>query len=250
MPFFGLGLHIIIAVFFAVHAVKTGRQIYWLFILFSFPLLGSLIYFIAEYLPSTRIERNVKHVSNKAMQLLDPSRELREAKAAFDLTPTVQNRMRLAAALDNAGEYQEAVAQFDACLTGPFANDPEVNLGAARAKLHVNQAPQAIALLLNLRNNNKDFRAEQISLLLAKAYSVINEQEKARDEFIYATTTYGSAESRAEYAIWAATHGDIKTATALKTGLDKDWKHWNKHSRAIHQDLFDTLNQAIANHQH
>ena len=104
MPFVGLGLHILIALFFAVHAMKTGRSTYWLFILFSFPLFGSIVYFFVEYLPSSKVERGVKQVSNKALQLLDPTRELREAKQAFELTPTIQNRMRLAAALDNAGE--------------------------------------------------------------------------------------------------------------------------------------------------
>ncbi|MDX1914711.1 MAG: hypothetical protein SFU55_03935 [Methylophilus sp.] len=245
MPFLGLGIHIIIAIFFAIHAIRTGRQMYWLIILFSFPLLGSLVYFLTEYMPASQMKRGVRKVSSKAIQLLDPTRELREAKEAFDLSATVQNRIRLAAALDNAGEYEEAVAQFDACLAGPFANDPELCLGAAKAKLHVNQAQPALNLLLTLRQQQENFRAEQVSILLAKCYAALADNIKARDEFIYATTTFGSAESRAEYAIWAAKSGDLATATRLKEELDKNWKHWNKHSRAIHQPLFDALNEAI-----
>lgn len=49
----------------------------------------------------------------------------------FELSATVKNRIRLAAALDNAGEYKEAVIKFEACLNGPFANDPELMLSAA-----------------------------------------------------------------------------------------------------------------------
>lgn len=52
MPFIGLGLHVFIALFFAVHAIRSGQQIYWLVILFSFPLLGSVVYFLA--LPQPR----------------------------------------------------------------------------------------------------------------------------------------------------------------------------------------------------
>ena len=113
MPFFGLGLHILIALFFAVHAIKNGRQMYWIIILFSFPLLGSIVYFFAEYLSSSTLERGVKNASSKAIQLIDPSKELREARQDFDLTSTIQNRMRLAAALNNAGEYAEAEKEFD-----------------------------------------------------------------------------------------------------------------------------------------
>ena len=246
MPFAGLGLHIIIALFFAVHALKTGRQMYWLIILFSFPLFGSLVYFFAEYLPSSKVERGVKQVSQKAIQLLDPSRELREARQAFDLTPTVQNRMRLAAALDGAGEYLEAVEQFDACLNGPFANDPEVCFGAAKAKLHIKQAQQAVQLLQDIRSKQKEFRPEQLSILLAQAHAANKDDANARTEFVHAINTFGSAESRAQYALWAANVGDLQTAKNLRAILEKDWQHWNKHTRNIHKALFDALDAAIA----
>jgi hypothetical protein len=246
MPYIGLGLHIIIALFFAIHALKNGRNTYWLFILFSFPLFGSIVYFFVEYLPASKMERGVKKASSKAIQLLDPSRELRDAKQAFELTPTIQNRMRLASALDNAGEYEQAANEFDACLAGPFADDPEVCFGAAKAKLHIDQPQQAIDLLEKLRADNNEFRPEQLSLLLAQAYAANNNSDHAQQEFIHAYQTFGSAESRAQYGIWAANNGDLTTAERLKEGLDKDWKRWNKHSRSLHHDDFKKLNAAIA----
>ena len=245
MPFVGLWLHILIALFFAIHAMKTGRNTYWLFVLFSFPLLGSIVYFFVEYLPASKMERGVKQASSKAIQLLDPTRALREAKQDFELTPTIQNRMRLAAALDNAGEYDEAARQFDACLDGPFANDPEVCFGAAKAKLHTKQPQQAITLLENLRARNSEFRPEQLSLLLAQSYSDNDNHNDAKNEYMHAYQTFGSANARAQYGIWAANNGDITTAEQLKVDLDKDWKRWNKHSRSIHSEVFRRLSEAI-----
>ena len=58
MPYAGLGLHLIVAVICAIHAVRTGQPMYWLIILFMFPLLGSIVYIFAIYLPSSRLERN------------------------------------------------------------------------------------------------------------------------------------------------------------------------------------------------
>jgi hypothetical protein len=57
MPFIGLGLHVLVALFFAVHVVRTHQNIYWLFILFAFPMLGSIVYFLTIYLPSSKLER-------------------------------------------------------------------------------------------------------------------------------------------------------------------------------------------------
>lgn len=141
MPILGLGLHLIVAIFFAVHAVRTGRQLYWLLILFAFPLLGSFVYFAAVFLPHSRLERQARMAGHALQKKLDPGREVREARQAFDLTPTAHNQMRLAGALLDAGQAAEAVAQFDACLQGPFANDPEVILGAARAEGNRARAP-------------------------------------------------------------------------------------------------------------
>ena len=44
MPIAGLGLHLLIALFFAVHAVRSGRELYWLLILCNF-LVPQLLWF-------------------------------------------------------------------------------------------------------------------------------------------------------------------------------------------------------------
>jgi hypothetical protein len=75
MPFIGLGVHVLPALFFAVHAIRTGRNLYWLIILFSFPLLGSIVYFLVE-LPQSRLNRGINKAAGAAMKLLDPERWL------------------------------------------------------------------------------------------------------------------------------------------------------------------------------
>jgi hypothetical protein len=246
MPFVGQGLHFLIALFFAVHALRTGRQMYWLIILFSFPLLGSVAYFFAEYIPASKLNHGVKQVSNIAINLIDPTRELREARHAFDLTPTVQNRMRLAVALDGVGEYSEAVKQFDACLDGPFANDLEVCFGAAKAKFHNKQPHLAIELLQKIRNKQDAFRSEELSLLLAESYAESKDKLSARIEFEHANNMFGSAEVRARYALWAASINDFATAKSLRADLQNDAQHWNKHSCSLYKSLLNSIDEALS----
>lgn len=57
MPYIAGSLHLIIAVFFAAHALKTGRSTYWIMILLAFPLIGSAAYLVMEYLPDMRMTR-------------------------------------------------------------------------------------------------------------------------------------------------------------------------------------------------
>ena len=50
MPFAALVI-ITLQILCGLHVVKTGRPLYWLFIIIIAPFLGCLIYFVAEMLP-------------------------------------------------------------------------------------------------------------------------------------------------------------------------------------------------------
>ncbi len=108
MPYIGIGLHFIAAIYFAVHAIRSGQSLYWLLLLFSFPLLGSLVYFVAIYLPEIRHSRGARQVVHSARQFIDPGKGLRNARAELDRTPTVQNRVRLGMELLDSGQAEEA----------------------------------------------------------------------------------------------------------------------------------------------
>ncbi len=246
MPIFGLGLHILIAIFFAIHAIRTGREMYWLLILFMFPLLGSIVYFAAVFLPQSRLQHGARKAGAAIQKSLDPGRELRDAQDAFDLTPTAHNQMRLAAALLDAGKIAQAVELYDACLRGPFAGDAEIGVGAARAKL-ANKEPQAaIGVLVALRARQPNFRSEQIGLLLASAYEAAGRQEEAGAEYEAMTQRFGSIEARAGLALWAIAQGQRALAERELKELDHARKHMNKFTRGLHQHLFKRLDAASA----
>lgn len=244
MPFIGVGIHVLIALYFAVHAVRSGQQMYWLFVLFSFPLLGSVVYFFAIYLPNSRLEHGARKVVAAAARTLDPGRDLREARAAFDDTPTAQNQMRLAQAQLEAGAASDAAATYDACLAGAFGGDLEIRRGAARAKLASGCAEIAIEHLEFIVRTDPNFRAEEIALLRAQALGAAGRNGEAKAAFEDALARFGSFSMRAEYAIWAATVGDAAQAAALRPELERIMQRWNRHTRDMNAALIRRLNAA------
>lgn len=246
MPIVGLGLHFAIALFFAIHAVRTRRQTYWLFVLFSFPVLGSIVYFVAEYLPQTRVERHARMAARALHKAIDPGREVRDARREFDLTPTAHNQMRLAAALLDAGQAEEAVRQFDACLSGPFAGDAQVILGAARANLAHGQPAAAIALLEPLQAKQPNLRADEVGLALGRAYAACGRHGDAGEQFEGVVERFGSLEARVELALWALGTGQEALAQRELKELEHARKHMPKHARGLNQDLFKRLDAAVA----
>lgn len=226
--------------------MRNRRQLYWLLILFSFPLLGSLAYFIVEYLPASRLERRGRIAGRALQKNLDPGRDVREARQAYDLTPTAHNQMRLATALLDAGESEEAVRHFEACLNGPFAGDPEVILGAARAHAAHGQPAAAIALLAPLQAKRPDFRAGDVGLELGRAYEASGRQEEAGAQYEMVVERFGDLEARVELALWALANGQDAVAQRELKEIEHARKHMPKHARDLNQALFKRLDAALA----
>lgn len=59
---------IILQVVLALHAIRTRRPFYWIFLILFFPLLGSLIYVLAELVPewerSNALQRGVNNIEH------------------------------------------------------------------------------------------------------------------------------------------------------------------------------------------
>ncbi len=245
MPFLGLGLHIFVAIFFAIHVVRSGQNLYWLIILFSFPLLGSVVYFFAIYLPDSRLQRGAMQAVAVAAKALDPQRELRNAEAAFAESPTAQNQMRLAAAQLEMGRSAEAARSYEACLVGPFATDVDIKFGAARAFHECQRYSDALSHLEAIRESDPRFRAEAVAILLAKSYAGVGRPEEARAEFESAVARFGTFEVRAEYAMWALTVKDFATASRLRSEIDQITRRWNAHTRELNANVYRRLQAAV-----
>ncbi|MFG5776384.1 hypothetical protein ACFIQF_04865 [Comamonas sp. J-3] len=242
----GIGLHVIVALFFAVHAVRSGQNNYWLFILFAFPLLGSVVYFFAIYLPNSRLQRHARQLANNAVKALDPTREVREAQAAYDYSPTAQNEIRLAQALLAVGDAQKSLKHFEAAMKGPFATDQDIRWSAAQAAYEAGQPQTALQYLKAIAQTDVNYRVEPVGLLIAKSYAMQGDQEMARKSFDFVRQQSGGFDVIAEYAIWAAERGDWATAHQLKAEADKAMTHWSGQQRMLNKEMLFRLKQAFA----
>ena len=246
MPYIGASLHIFIALFFAVHAVRTGQNNYWLFILLAFPFLGSVVYFFAIFLPNSRLQRHARQLANSAVKALDPTREVREAQAAYDYSPTAQNEIRLAQAQLAVGDAQASLKHFEAAMTGPFAADQEIRWGAAQAAYEAGQPQVALQYLKTIAQTDVNYRAEPVGLLIAKSYAAMGDDDMARKSFDFVRELSGGFDVIAEYAIWAAERGDWPTANRLKADADKAMTHWSGQQRQLNKEMLQRLKAAFA----
>ena len=91
MPFIGISLIIQIAL--AIHVVKTGKEIYWIYIILFIPGIGAGIYFFTQVLPELGQSRSINTAKNSLLKAIDPQRELRKRKQQLELANTLESHI-------------------------------------------------------------------------------------------------------------------------------------------------------------
>lgn len=208
-------LTVLIQVGFAVHVVRTGRNFMWLWIIIFVPLVGCLVYFIAEILPELGRSRTVARAKNHLVNAVDPGRELRRRRELLEATGTVDNRIALADECVEARMYDEAIALYRECLVGIHKADPNIMERLARAQFEKGDAAEARQTLDDLIRENPDYKSTEGHLLYARALEALGEMEAACKEYEILLGSYPGEEARVRYAQLLARKGDTSRARDL-----------------------------------
>jgi hypothetical protein len=214
-----LGLTVLIQICFVVHALRTGRPTYWVFIIMAAPVIGCIAYYFVEVFPSTRssaqAERSVNAAIRNIGNAIDPTRELRERTADVETCGSVENRLALARECIAAGLGGEAVKLVDSCLTGPFAGDPDIKLLRAQAALVANDYLLAGQTIGHLRAVHPSFRPADVLLLKARLHEAAGEREPALSTYAEVLPIASGEEVRVRYGRALAAAGQQERARHL-----------------------------------
>jgi hypothetical protein len=232
-----IGLSLILSIALAVHVVRTGRELFWLWIILIFQPLGGLVYFIAIVLPELTRGQAAQRLERSARAALDPMREYREAKQACEDTPTVRNQSRLAHAAVALGRHDEAERLYAEAAQGIHAEDPALLLGRANALLELNRGAEALAVLERLVRDPSEGHTPTAILALGRAYEAAGRTAEADAALAEAAQRMPGFEGQARYAAFMARNGRKAEAQAMISEMDKrltklaaqfrkEGKHW------------------------
>ncbi len=177
----------LVQIIFAVHALKTGRNWYWLWIIICFPLLGAVIYFFVEFLPS------YPHLTfDSALNFIVPGRELQNLETAVEDTDTVQNRRALGDYYLSHGQAGKALENFRECVKGVFKDDGEMNLRLCSALVEMGQFQEAQGILEGLRQRKTAYETSQRDVLFGKVLEGLNRKADAIRVYEDVLSRFGS----------------------------------------------------------
>ena len=214
-------LSLTFSVLMCVHAVRTGRELYWLMIIMILEPVGGLIYFITQFVPDVMGGAGARRLKETARHTLDPTRDYRAAKAACDDTPTAGNRMRLAAAAFALDRYDEAEQLYREAAQGIHEDDTALLLGRAQALVELDRNAEALEVLNRLGTLGDKGRTPQAALAMARAQHALGHIAEADTAFAWAAQRMPGLEASSRYAIFLHEVGREGEAREMLADLDK-----------------------------
>jgi hypothetical protein len=211
----GTIVHLVIAVALAVHAMKTGRSQWWLFILLLVPLIGSIAYVVIELIPAMFQTRGAQKMRGAVGTALDPDKQFRERMKQADLVDSVDAKRALAEECEKKGLWSDAIRLYEAAATGIFADDPAVLTGLARAQLGAGDAEAAFATLHKLEEAQPQLRSQESHLLYARALEALGRSDEALAEYEEVARYFAGFEARARYGLLLLKQGRVAQAREM-----------------------------------
>ena len=244
MPILAL-LEVVAQILCAVHVVRTGRAVYWLYIIIAVPGLGMAAYFFFEILPEMMRTRTARHAVKGVHKALDPGRRVREAERRLAITANAQNKAELAEAYVEIGRTQEAIALYQDTLAGVHASDPALMHGLARAYFSSGAFAETVATLDALRAANSGYQSPEAHLIYARSLEEQGMTEAALHEYAALAQYYPGQEARCRYAMLLAKSGDARGAERNFREICQTIELGPQHQRREQREWYEFARRAL-----
>lgn len=194
-----------------VHIGRTGGNWLWAIPILLFPYFGILAYFLVEVM-----NKSGRSAASSGMELAGPANSsVKKLRRELEISPTVENRSKLALALLERGEAEEAVEIYESCLQGVYRDDKNLWYEAAEAYHAAGRDEDALRFLDKLDQADfRDYRRRR-ELLRALSLKETGDIEGARELFESLIGNLPSERPRYELAKLLIERGDREAARKL-----------------------------------
>ena len=200
MPIIAGGVVLLLQITVIIHAMKTGRPYYWIFIIMAFPIIGCLIYFIVELLPGSGHERRMKKIGRDILKAANPDRDLKQRAAELEICGSVENKLKMADECVERGMFDEAIRLYEGARSGPYEYAPDLLYGLARANFHNGDHAAARQLLTEIQARSPKYYVQEVGLLAARAAARTGDRHTAIREIEQLLENFVGLEARYRYA--------------------------------------------------
>jgi len=196
----------------AIHVVRSGRQLYWIWILFIGSYLAVIVYLLVAVIPDLRNDPRSRQAATRVLHTIDPERRRRTIKQRLEIADTIDNRRALAEESMRLGDYANAVELYRSMLKGMYATDAAFLLGLATAQANNGDFAGARTTLDTLVSTNPGFNSVDADLLHARVLESLGDKDAALERYRTLAMSYPGEEARYRYGAMLKARGSFGEA--------------------------------------
>jgi len=156
------------------HCYSNRNQYYWILLVLFIPIIGSLIYLFQHVIR----KKDIDMVQNELAVVINPSKKITDLEKKLKFSKSFENQSALADAYLEAEMYDQAITNYETCLSGTFKNDFYVTSKLQEAYYFSTQFNESIQCAETILSNSK-FKKSRSAFLYALALEKIGDIKNA-----------------------------------------------------------------------
>lgn len=235
----------VLQVLCAIHAVRTGRARYWIFIIIAFPLLGCIIYAVSEMIPDFMRSRAGRQAAAKVVTTIDPDRDLRFLQDQLETADTADNKRLLAEEHLRRGEPEAAIALLESAVAGAHQEDTALLQGLARAQFSAGRFDATVGTLDRLKIVNPKLESAEAHLIYARALEGMGRFEDADREYAALIEYFPGPEAKCRYALLLRQLGQLDKARLMFHEVARSMERGGRAFREAQREWYEVARQNL-----
>ena len=235
-------LIIALQAFCIYHLFKNRNDYYWVFIILFLPIVGSIIYLITQVYN----KRDAKNIQNEIVTIINPTKKIKDLEKKLEFSETFQNRVDLADAYLEIGDYEKAIFQYEKSLKDNFQNDIYVIKQLIKSYSEQKEYEKVINYSERILDK-PEFKKTHFQFLYGLALENVNRLEEAETNLMQIDISFSNYEERLYLVNFLLKLNKKDKADELLKELSNEFKHMRNETRRKYKNISVEVERMIKN---
>ena len=208
------------------HLWKHRTSYYWVFVILFLPVIGCLLYL---YMHAIK-KKDVENIQNELVNVINPSKKIRNLEESLEFADTFQNRVNLADAYMDNRDFGNAILHYEKALNDDFDDDFYVCEQLIIAYFETDQFDEAVLQAEKIKDDPA-FEGAKCQFFYGLSLDRIDRTEEGITELLHINKRYSFYNERVILAKFLLHHIRIEQAKEILNDILEESKHMTRDNR-------------------
>ena len=196
------------------------------------PPIGGLIYLFTQVFS----KRDLNKVQNNLTHVINPTKRVNDLRKQLNFSDTFQNRVNLANALLDSGDYDSAINEYKKALKGDHAKDPGVIKKLMEA-LYYTSAYDKIVENAEIIKDRSDFEGSRWQFFYGLSLDQLGYSNEAEKNLYGINKRYSNYSERYLLAKFLIEKGKSFEAKEILSTIITESEHMSKSNKKLYRQV-------------